>query len=91
MNLGGVSGGGGVEAGGEQHGVSAEVLARITDLEARLPKLERERDEYRKLYLLAREEIEHLKHGLLGKKAERFPDNDAYEVGGLQRYRWTGY
>jgi transposase len=57
--------------------VSAGLLERVADLEARLPKLERERDEYRKLYLLAREEIEQLKRGLIGKKAERFSGNDA--------------
>jgi transposase len=87
-----VSGGGGgveVERGGG--GSAAALAARIEELKARLPelererdeyrercpKLERERDEYRKLYLLAREEIAQLKRGLIGKKAERFGDNDA--------------
>lgn len=63
------SGGGGVEP-------SAGVLVRIADLEARLAQVERERDEYRKLYLLAREEIAQLKRGLLGHQAQRPPDND---------------
>lgn len=40
-------------------------------------KLEAERDEYKKLYLLFREENERLKRGLLGQKAERAPRNDA--------------
>jgi len=56
-----VSGGGG-EA--ERDGAIAELLARIE-------KLEHERDEYRKLYLLVREQYEKLKRGLLGQKAER--------------------
>ena len=36
-----------------------------------------ERDEYKKLYDLLREENERLKRGLLGQKAERLPTNDA--------------
>jgi transposase len=48
-----------------EHG---EVFA---DLRARVAELETERDEYRKLYLLLREQYEKLKHGLLGQKAER--------------------
>jgi transposase len=56
-----VSGGGGeVERG--------DVIA---DFEARIAELEGERDEYRKLYLLLREQYEKLKRGLLGQKAER--------------------
>jgi transposase len=38
---------------------------------ARIATLEHERDEYRKLYLLLREQYEKLKRGLLGQKAER--------------------
>ncbi len=53
------------------------LLARIPELEARLIAVERERDEYRKLYLLGREEIAQLKRGLLGQKAQRVPENDA--------------
>ena len=39
-------------------------------------RVERERDEYRKLYLLAREEIAQLKRGLIGQKAQRVPEDD---------------
>lgn len=56
-----MSGGGG-EAG------LGEVIA---GLQARIAELETERDEYRKLYLLLREQYEKLKRGLLGQKAER--------------------
>jgi transposase len=55
----------------------ADLLARIPELEARQAHVERERDEYRKLYLLAREEIAQLKRGLIGQKAQRVPENDA--------------
>jgi hypothetical protein len=40
-------------------------------------KLERERDEYKKLNALLQEQVERLKRGLLGQKAERLPKNDA--------------
>jgi transposase len=59
---------GGEEESGDRR---ASWLARIADLEARLATLERERDEYRKLYLLAREENAQLKRGLIGHKAHR--------------------
>jgi len=52
-----MSGGGG-EAQGD---LIASLLARIAEHQARLVELERERDEYRKLYLLAREENAQLK------------------------------
>lgn len=75
-----MSGGG----GGEPSDRSASFLARIADLEARsveletrLVQVERERDEYRTLYLLAREENAQLKRGLIGQKAHRPPENDA--------------
>jgi len=55
----------------------AVALARIAELEARLAAVERERDEYRQLYLLAREEIAQLKRGLIGQKAHRPAENDA--------------
>lgn len=51
----------------------ATLLARIEALETRLARVERERDEYRTLYLLVREENELLKRGLLGQKAHRAP------------------
>jgi len=50
---------------------NAELLARITQLETRTAEVERERDQYRKLYELAREQIERLKRGLIGHKATR--------------------
>jgi transposase len=53
------------------------LLARIEELERRQRQLERERDEYRKLYLLAREEIAQLKRGLIGQKAQRAPKDDS--------------
>jgi transposase len=56
-----VSGGGGAVEHGE---VIAGLLGRIAELEG-------ERDEYRKLYLLLREQYEKLKRGLVGQKAER--------------------
>jgi transposase len=59
---------GGEEESGDR---SASLVARIADLEARLATLERERDEYRTLYLLAREENAQLKRGLIGHKAHR--------------------
>jgi transposase len=43
----------------------------IADLRARIAELERTVEEYRKLYLLAREEIAQLKRGLIGRRAER--------------------
>jgi transposase len=49
----------------------------IAALAARLAAVTEERDEYRKLVLHMREEIERLKRGLLGQKAERLPANDA--------------
>jgi hypothetical protein len=54
---------------------------RLSALEAahalRIEKLERERDEYKKLVLILQEQVERLKRGLLGQKAERLPANDA--------------
>ena len=76
----GVSGGGGVEQRDADAGLPAQIadlLARIPELEASQAHVERERDEYRKLYLLAREEIAQLKRGLVGQKAQRVPENAA--------------
>ncbi|HVY25659.1 MAG TPA: IS66 family transposase [Polyangiaceae bacterium] len=50
-----------------------EALAKLEELQ----KAQRERDEYKKLYTHLREENERLKRGLLGKKAEKLPQNDA--------------
>jgi transposase len=55
----------------------ASLLARITELEALRSEGERERDQYRKLYELLREENERLKRGLVGRRAERPHDDDA--------------
>jgi transposase len=50
---------------------------RLQAFEARLAKVEHERDEYKKLAGLLQEQVERLKRGLLGQKAERLPQNDA--------------
>jgi transposase len=63
-----VSGGGGEVERGE---VIAGLEARLAAIEAEFERVAGERDEYRKLYLLLREQHERLKRGLLGQKAER--------------------
>ena len=45
------------------------------ELQEQLDKALEERDQYRKLYELSREEVERLKCGLTGQKAERLPDD----------------
>jgi transposase len=55
----------------------AELAERVDRLEQEAVTIRRERDEYKKLYELLREENERLKRGLLGQKAERLPRNDA--------------
>lgn len=50
-----------------------DALAKLDELQ----KVQRERDEYKKLYTHLQEENERLKRGLLGKKAEKLPQNDA--------------
>lgn len=57
--------------------VEIEIEVVRTRLENALKKAENERDEYKKLVALLREENELLKRGLLGQKAERLPTNDA--------------
>ena len=52
--------------------VASSIVESLARLEA-LQKAQRERDEYKKLYTHLREENERLKHGLLGKKAEKLP------------------
>ena len=48
-----------------------------TQADERIEKLAQERDEYKKLAALLQEQVERLKRGLLGQKAERLPKNDA--------------
>lgn len=50
--------------------------AIVAELESERDHFKTERDEYKKLYMLFREENERLKRGLIGKKPERLP-NDA--------------
>jgi transposase len=61
----------------ESHARPSPAEAGLAELLARVATVEHERDEYRKLYLLLREENERLKRGLVGQKAERLPLNDA--------------
>jgi len=72
-----VDGGGGGGGAGVTSELVASLLARIEELEKSQARLQRERDEYRKLYMLAREEIEQLKRGLIGQKAPRAPQDDS--------------
>ena len=53
------------------------LLAQWQLAQLRAEQLQQERDEYRALVALLREENERLKRGLLGQKAERLPRNDA--------------
>lgn len=55
----------------------ARFAVDLTETTGQLKKVEGERDEYRKLVLHLREEVERLRRGLLGQKAERLPKNDA--------------
>jgi transposase len=55
---------------------TAKLVVDLAEAIEQSKKLENERDEYRKLNLLLREENERLKRGLLGQKAERLPRND---------------
>jgi transposase len=59
----------------EEQPSSAEVA--LSESLARIAEVEHERDEYKKLYVLLREENERLKRGLIGQKAERLPGNNA--------------
>ena len=61
----------------------AGLLAHIIDLEANFAHVEqerqqyrRERDEYRRLYLLLREENEKLRRGLIGQKSHQIPEGN---------------
>jgi transposase len=55
----------------------ASLEQSLTALQAQLAAVSGERDEYRKLVMHLREEVERLKRGLLGQKAERLPRDDA--------------
>jgi len=55
----------------------ARFAVDLTETTGQLKKVEGERDEYRKLVLHLKEEVERLRRGLLGQKAERLPQNDA--------------
>jgi transposase len=61
----------------ENHELHSSAEVALAESLARIVEVERERDEYKKLYLLFREENERLKRGLIGQKAERLPSNDA--------------
>jgi transposase len=54
----------------------ATVEQSVAALQAQVAALSEERDEYRKLVLHLREQVERLKRGLLGQKAERLPKDD---------------
>jgi transposase len=54
----------------------AEIKAELAAMRELLARAEAERDEYKKLFLLLREQNEKLKLGLLGQKAERLDPND---------------
>jgi len=55
----------------------ARFAVDLTETTGQLKKVEGERDEYRKLVMHLKEEVERLRRGLLGQKAERLPQNDA--------------
>jgi transposase len=55
----------------------AHLAVEVNETTVQLRKVEGERDEYRKLVMLLKEEVERLRRGLLGQKAERLPRNDA--------------
>ena len=54
-----------------------EIVQRLQGLESRLSTVERERDEYRALYLDTMERCRKLELGILSQKSERLPDNEA--------------
>jgi hypothetical protein len=55
----------------------AEVAARLDDLEKRFATAERERDQYRQLYLETMERCRKLELGLLSSKSEHLPKNES--------------
>lgn len=54
-----------------------EIAARLDELEKRFTTAERERDEYRRLYLETMERCRKLEMGILASKSEHLPDNGA--------------
>lgn len=56
---------------------SDTVEQRLAALETLVAEVSQERDEYRNLVLHLREQVERLKRGLIGQKAERLPKDDA--------------
>lgn len=56
---------------------AAQILQRLDELEKRVATAERERDEYRALYLQTMERCRKLELGILGSKSEHLPDNTA--------------
>ena len=65
-----------VEAAGSFGDPLAEIKAELAAMREQLARLEAERDEYKKLFLLLREQNEKLKLGLVGQKAEHLDPND---------------
>ncbi len=55
----------------------SKIEAEVAHASSQIAKLERERDEYKKLVRLLQEEKERLKRGLLGQKTGRLPRKDA--------------
>ena len=55
----------------------AQIAQRLDELEKRVATAEREREEYRALYLQTMERCRKLELGILGSKSEHLPDNGA--------------
>jgi len=55
----------------------AQIVQRLGELEKRVAKAEREREEYRALYLQTMERCRKLEVGILGSKSEHLADNAA--------------
>jgi hypothetical protein len=56
---------------------AAQILQRLDELEKRVATAEREREEYRALYLQTMERCRKLELGILGSKSEHLPENTA--------------
>ncbi|HEY3816404.1 MAG TPA: transposase [Polyangiaceae bacterium] len=55
----------------------AQIVQRLEELEKRVTTAERQREEYRALYLQTMERCRKLELGILGSKSEHLPDNNA--------------